>query len=470
MKFPSPEFDTAVATLCHGSITDDALAARHELLRDDLAARDEYLWRVELHGELASGKLAFGRSAAGEVDFERKTLASTHRDGTFQGWMKFQPMAAAALVIVVLGGFFLWQASNSNSVSGEVVARFADLENTRWMDPSRHASSGDGIRVGERIELSSGTVELLFNTGARLRIVGPAIVEPRSASRVFLTFGEVHMVADTPESKGFAVVTPTLEFVDISTAFTARVSPDGLSRLNVSEGEVDVLLDGVERSPRLRAGETLYVEPGERQIMTRIEEGDGTAVFRFPTIEPPSDEDYADHSNGHAAIRVASGELKTRSGRSGPVTVLLDGSGQSHQDAPDESAFFEDHTNGSILVDLGQELSIDRVNAHSWHQHDTSESHRHRARQRFTLYGYAGNQLPDLTLPPSESGWARIARVNSDRFFQVAQPLDRPAQQASSVTAAQGEIGRFRYLLWEVSGNTFFGEFDVFGSPVQPHD
>jgi hypothetical protein len=94
-----------------------------------------------------------------------------------------------------------------------------------------------------------------------------------------------------------------------------------------------------------------------------------------------------------------------------------------------------------------------------------NESHRHRARQRFTLYGYAGDQLPDITLTPSESGWTRIARVNSDRFFEVSTPLERPAQQASSITAAQGEIGRFRYLLWEVTGNTFFGEIDVFATP-----
>ena len=58
-----------------------------------------------------------------------------------------------------------------------------------------------------------------------------------------------------------------------------------------------------------------------------------------------------------------------------------------------------------------------------------------------------------------------IARVNTDRFFEVHEPLERPAQQACSIAAARGEIGRFRYLLWVTEGHTFFGEFDVFGSP-----
>ncbi len=54
MKFPSPEYDNAVAAACHGTIGDERLSELHELLRTDADARDEYLWRVEVHGELAS--------------------------------------------------------------------------------------------------------------------------------------------------------------------------------------------------------------------------------------------------------------------------------------------------------------------------------------------------------------------------------------------------------------------------------
>lgn len=290
-------------------------------------------------------------------------------------------------------------------------------------------------------------------------MVGPAIVEPRTDNSVFVTMGEVHLVADTPESKGFTVVTPTTRFVDIGTAFHAAVAPDGLSRLEVSEGEVDVVLQGAEVVPRLRAGESLYVEPGKRQIITRIERGDGTADFRFPTIDPPSNGDYADRILGNATVRVLHGQLNSRS-----ADVLLDGAAQSQQDAPQESAFF-DSRRGAFLVDLGKTISIRRINSYSWHQHETIEEHRNRAQQRFTLYGFAGNALPDLQQEPEESGWTRIARVNSDRFFEVRDSLDRPSQQACSITGPGGEIGRFRYLLWEVSRGTFYGEIDVYGSP-----
>ena len=221
------------------------------------------------------------------------------------------------------------------------------------------------------------------------------------------------------------------------------MAPDGLSRLEVTEGEVDVLLDGVKKPKRLKQGETLFVEPGERKIITLIEPGDGTADFRFPTIEPPSAEDYADQSSGNATIHVADGVLRTQAAASGPASVLLDGKGQPQQGA----------------------ISITKINSYSWHQHDLVKEHRERALQIFTLYGYAGEELPDLSLSPEKSGWTRIARVNSEQFFNVNERLDRPAQQASSITADEGDVGKYRYLLWVTKRNTFYGEFDVFGAP-----
>lgn len=471
MKFPSLDFDKTVAMLCHGTISDSVLTELHELLRTNTDAQDEYLWRVEIHSQLAAGSLDFTRTTdIDEAHVGNGSVTTPHVSASSNQQRTAQPrmlVAALLLLAALAGGLWVGQNSGPAAVEPQIVATFTELHNSRWMDPTTQVSSGDAIQTGQRIELSSGSVEVLFNTGARLEIVGPTIVQARTDNSVYLTLGEVHLVAETPEAKGFTVVTPTSKFVDISTAFSARVSPDGLSRLNVSEGEVDVVLEGSSQSPRLRAGETLYVEPGHRQIMTRIEEGDGTAAFRFPTIQPPSNSDYADQASGDATIRVASGELKTRTGKSGPVTVLIDGKGQSRQDAPDESAFFENSANASFFIDLGQDVSIARINSYSWHQNYRIEEHRHRARQKFTIYGYSGDLPPDLTLPPRDSGWTRIARVNSDRFFQVSTPMDRPAQQACSITAAQGEIGEFRYLLWTVSGSTFFGEFDVFASPSQ---
>jgi ferric-dicitrate binding protein FerR (iron transport regulator) len=374
-------------------------------------------------------------------------------------WRRWLPTAAAAALLILAGG--LWWKGNQ-APKPQLVAQFGELVDCRWVDASVRFLPGDVIANGQRIELSAGSAEMLFNTGARLTLVGPAIVETRTENSVFLTLGEARLVAEMAEAKGFVVETPSSKFVDISTAFTATVSPDGLSRLEVTEGEVDV--EGIGKSSRLRAGETLYVEPGERRIITRIEPGEGTADFRFPTIPPPSREDFADQALGKAKIQVVHGELQGEPRLGGSVSVLVDGTGQSRQDSPGESGFFKSRSGGGILIDLGRVISIERINSYSWHQHEAIQEHRERARQRFVLYGYAGDELPDLELSPRQAGWTRIARVNSDKFFRVNDRLDRPAQQACSISAAQGEIGRFRYLLWEVRPSTFYGEFDVYES------
>lgn len=376
-------------------------------------------------------------------------------------WRRWLPTAAAAALLILAAGLW-WKGIQVPK--RQLVARFGELVDCRWVDASVRVLPGDAIANGQRIELSAGSVEVLFNTGAKLKLVGPAIVEMRMENSVFLTLGEARLVAETEAAKGFVVETPSSRFVDISTAFTATVSPDGLSRLEVTEGEVDV--EGIGKSSRLKAGETLYVEPGVRRIITRIEPGEGTADFRFPTIPPPSRKDFADQALGNSRIGVVHGKLQLEPKRSGSASVLIDGVGQAKQDSPSESAFFRARPGGGFLMDLGRSVSINRINTYSWHQHERIEEHRERARQRFVLYGYAGDEPPDLEMPPQQSGWTRIARVNSDQFFRVNERLDRPAQQACSISAAEGNIGRFRYLLWEVRESTFYGEFDVYARSV----
>jgi hypothetical protein len=117
-------------------------------------------------------------------------------------------------------------------------------------------------------------------------------------------------------------------------------------------------------------------------------------------------------------------------------------------------------------MDLGRAVSIRKINSYSWHQHNRIKDHRVRAYQGYVLYGFAGESPPSAeTVEDRDSGWVRIARVNSDQFFQVNQKLDRPAQQACSIFASKGELGKYRYLLWDVKAPTFFGEIDVYETP-----
>ena len=370
--------------------------------------------------------------------------------------------AAIALSFLLLAQLLNHPWTDKNR---QEVARFGKIKNCRWTNQAEIPLSGDPVMEGQRIEISSGKVELLYHNGARMELTGPCIIKTISDKETFLTMGTVDVVADSAESQGFMVRSPTSTFEDLGTAFSASVAPDGLSRLEVSDGQVNLIVEHDHKHQLLGAGQTMLVEPGERKILTRIESGDESRDFRFPTIVPPSNQDYADILQGFASASVGRGLLRSRPNWTVNPNSILDGSGQTNQDSPRESVFFEnDVKNGSLLIDLGKAISIAKINSYSWHQHNSIPQHNDRAQQKFTLFGWPDQELPDLEIPATESGWVRIARVNSEHFFHVKQLDNRPSQQACSIFASKGEIGDYRYLLLEVNGPTFFGEIDVYQS------
>lgn len=386
----------------------------------------------------------------------------------FPSWSIWSSVAAIIVFLFALD--FKSATPALPESSKQAIAYFEKLENCRWMNRHETVAQGSSLFVSDRIELSSGKANVLFSNGAIISLEGPSIVEISSVNSVFLSLGRAQVVAETLESHGFSITTPSSTFVDLGTSFTATVAPDGLSHLNVTQGKVNLIIEEDHVRHLIEAGEAIFVEPGKHKVLTKIEPGNESKDFIFPSIPPPSQDDYADASHGIAKVLVPKGSLRKLPGWEVNPMSLLDGKGQTVPDSPKESVFLEKKggTFGNLLIDLGKDIAIDRVNSYSWHQHQKVKKHKNRAKQVFTLYGLQDQEVPDLNLPLIESGWKRIARVNSDRFFDVREDIDRPAQQACSIFASKGKIGDFRYLLVEVHGPTFFGEIDIFGNPVKP--
>jgi ferric-dicitrate binding protein FerR (iron transport regulator) len=461
------ELISLIQRFLDGQTTAEEAALLSRELESSEESRKSYLQLARLHAMLA----------AEEADPAVEVLPTMRaRRAPLRKWPLVAVAAAAA---VAIGLLIDWPtprgASEATGGERETVAEFVDLRDCRWVAADTTVQPGDSLRRGQRVELSSGSAVLRFTSGALVTLLGPCIFEATSGNGAFLTLGQIKARADTPASKGFTVNTRTAQVVDVGTEFVTAVAPDGQSRVDVTSGEVYVLLDGMKSRHRLREGEAFSVEPGQAQVMVRIERGDGTAAFRFSTIEPPSERDYADRSAGHASIRLVRGALRTVSAiPSGAVELLLDGRGQSTQDSPAESVFLDNNAAGALLLDLGRTVSIAKINTFSWHQ-DRTPQNRVRAVQKFTLYGHDGETPPAIDGDLEQAGWRQVARVNSDDFFRVMQPIDRPAQQACSITGARGGVGRYRYLLWAVEptqsinplylNNTFYAEFDVYAEP-----
>lgn len=457
--------ETLIGRHLDGIASEADIAALSRELESSEQARQLYLQFAHLHAAL----LAEGPAPAVTL---KPPVAS------WWGWIGTHPLAVAASfagLAVLLTTGWVWMQAARQSAGANSVAQFGALDDCLWVASETSVRPGDPIRVGKRLDLSSGSASVHFASGAVATLLGPCIFEVTSENSGFLTLGQLKVIAATPESHGFTVHTRTARVVDVGTEFIAAAAADGQSRVDVTSGEVHVVVDGVKTVHRLQTGDAFSVEAGTSKVLVRIESGTGTAAFQFPSIEPPSNSDYADVSRGLAKINVAAGRLHVGGAvPSGPASVLLDGRGQSISDSPAESAFFDDNASGLLLLDLGQPITISKVNTYSWHQNRLIEG-RVRAVQKFTLYGYAGDAPPPLDGTFTDNGWVRLARINSDDMFRVVQPIDRPAQQACSITGANGAIGRYRYLLWQAEptrtlnllhfNNTFYSEFDVYGEP-----
>ena len=357
-----------------------------------------------------------------------------------------------------------------------VVARLASTTNCRWNGPQAGVLPAAELAAGQELHLAAGEAEIAFGSGALVVVRGPSILKIESEKSARLLVGRVAAQANTERSHGFILHTQTTSVTDLGTEFYVQAAADGHDEIQVTAGAVEIETVHHRARHRLQVGDTAQVEPGAAGVFAVIESGRGTPAFKFPTIAPPSNRDYADASQHRARIRVAEGTLAPDSG---PVEALLDGVGQSMADAPHESVFFANNQKGKFLLDLGRAVRVQKINSYSWHTCGgvPMENNRYdpRATQRYNLYGYMGATPPPTAGDPAAHGWTLISRVNTDAFFSVPPARNRPTQQAVSITAADGNVGRYRYLLWDVEPthvntygqhgeqdqNTFFGEFDV---------
>ncbi|MCE9630461.1 MAG: FecR domain-containing protein [Planctomycetia bacterium] len=113
-------------------------------------------------------------------------------------------------------------------------------------------ATGRTVR-GERHELASGVLELKTRRGAQVVIEAPAAFQFESPQRLRLAKGRI--AADVPtQAKGFTIVTPSGEAIDLGTRFAVDVPASGDAEVHVFDGEV-VARTGAHASTSLRNGE-----------------------------------------------------------------------------------------------------------------------------------------------------------------------------------------------------------------------
>ena len=181
-----------------------------------------------------------------------------------------------------------------------------------------------------------------------------------------------------------------------------------------------------------------------------------TPEFKFKNVPSPSTNDAATE----AKFTIVDGD---KDENSGGLEKLHDGKLPTEEDQPAENFFFDAGTEGGrLLVDLGSAINIQQVNTYSWHPNT-------RGPQVYKLYASDGtasdfDAKPKRGTDPGKHGWTLIAKVDTR-----PKTGDGGGQYGVSVSNTDGAIGKYRYLLFDISateddddfGNTFYSEIDV---------
>ena len=247
--FPSPEFDDALAAVCHGSASEAEMRALNELLRSDASARDEYLLRVELHTRLASDRDLF--TQVEEADANRRApvvnlhawhnaLSPIPAGPTTRRRLAQVLALAACLILTATGAWSLWfkRPATRNGATSTAVAMLTRAVDARWSKSTATPRVGGALEPGW-LRLESGLAQVVFYSGARLVIEGPAELQLVSPTEAVCPAGR--LLAEVPEAaRGFHLQTDQLNVVDLGTAFGIDATP-GQTEVHVFKGKVELL-------------------------------------------------------------------------------------------------------------------------------------------------------------------------------------------------------------------------------------
>lgn len=269
LAFPSPDFDAAVAAVCHGTANEAGMAALNALLRGNPRARDEYLLRLELHARLASTPDLFAREAEAGATVCPPLLGLDETSfSTVPGssgpvprrWRGPVLALAACLALAATGVWLLWfrTPASRHGATSTAVAMLTRTVDARW-----HAGTGP-LRAGSPLEpgwlrLESGLAQVVFYSGARMVMEGPAELQLISPGEAACPSGRL-LAEVPPPARGFRLKVHQLTVVDLGTAFGIDATR-GRAEIHVFQGKVE-LVSGAASKQSLSGGEAAAMDGG----------------------------------------------------------------------------------------------------------------------------------------------------------------------------------------------------------------
>jgi hypothetical protein len=245
----SDDLVVLMSALVDGTISTEDLARLEEQLRRDRAARDAFRDFMQMESILA-WELVNAAAPALHADAGREP----HSTG-MEAWRRVAlwlvpivaAAAAAAVAPLVVSKAARGPVQGESTATAPGFATLGDTTAAEWAD-GRVRAAGDAIANGP-LRLTAGSAQLRFASGAVVTLNAPSEIEVLGGNRLFLRDGSIIPFVP-PAAKGFTVVSPTGEVIDLGTEFSVSVGAKGETSVYVLDGEVDVASGhGSERSP-----------------------------------------------------------------------------------------------------------------------------------------------------------------------------------------------------------------------------
>ncbi len=329
--------------MCDGTISPEEIAELEALLNRQPELQTRYLQILSLHAELLT-RYRTGSPGPRETgdedsaaDFSDSIINSdpvmpanssgnVRTEQSRSRWpmsRALQFAVAAAATLLVLAGVATLRSRDTSAgpnvaevqverpqepafVAPAFVATVRASTQPLWLEDGKALSEGDRVPA-QALALKGGQAELVFDSGVRLVLEGPANLRLDSSNAAFLTSGR--LVAHVPESGwGFRVDTPTSRLVDRGTDFGVIAEDSGATEVHVFRGQVDLQYEGQKGSAKVDAQgvkELVMLGRQARRIENLSEPGRSIKFSKeiFERLESaiaePLEWRVADGGNGH---------------------------------------------------------------------------------------------------------------------------------------------------------------------------
>lgn len=276
------------SALVDGTITVAEQARLEDRLRCDRAARDAFRDFMQMESILAwelinpaahdGDEKGLGRGPRGSAAWRRAAA-----------WLLPLVAVAATAGAMALIPMMRQTANPGGGARPWRHARLIDATGAEWAGGAR-IDVGEAIADGP-LRLVAGSAQLRFESGAVVTLNAPSEIEVLGGNRLFLRNGSIIPFVP-PVAKGFTVVSPTGEVIDLGTEFSVSVDARGQTDVYVIDGEVDVAKGHADRANPVRMTQgfgTRLASTAGAPTLTQsplvIDDFIGTGVLRWRDVD-----------------------------------------------------------------------------------------------------------------------------------------------------------------------------------------